>query len=188
MGRVLLDFLGLFFGCPNWYTGSKRSQDAALTLNGITITNMKTKNPTETFSILKKKKIQKTIQIQAQTIFFPGVERFTINHCIYIDYVAVNEATRAECEKFSKLRKKYSYVFKPKIQKYTNTQAYKLSRLINLSVLKIGFLYSPDSDPDPDASTDTEKTCPPISDIRKYQTTNIKIGTPERLGPSNIGP
>ena len=76
-------------------------------------------------------------------------------------------------------------------QKYkniTNTQAYKLSRLINLSVLKIGFLYSPDSDPDPDASTDTEKTCPPISDIRKYQTTNIKIGTPERLGPSNIGP
>lgn len=136
----------------------------------------------------KKKKIQKTVQIQAQTIFFPGVERFTINHCIYIDYVAVNEATRAECEKFSKLRKKYSYVFKPKIQKYTNTQAYKLSRLLNLSVLKIGFLYSPDSDPDPDASTDTEKTCPPISDIRKYQTTNIKIGTPERLGPSNIGP
>ena len=55
LGRVLLDFLGSFFGCPNWYTGSKRSQDAALTLNGITITNMKTKNPTETFSILKKK-------------------------------------------------------------------------------------------------------------------------------------
>ena len=118
---MLLDFLGSFFGCPNWYTGSKRSQDAALTLNGITITNMKTKNPTETFSKLKKK-IQKTIQ--AQKFFFPGVERFTINHCTYIDYVAVNEATRAECEKFSKLRKKYSYVFKPK-----NTKIYKYTSL-----------------------------------------------------------